>query len=873
VDSNQIRTAFTSFFEEKGHVVRPSASLIPNDPTLLLTNAGMVPFKPYFLGEETPPYQRATTVQKVVRTIDIDIIGTTKRHLSFFEMLGNFSFGEYFKEDAIAWAYEFVTDRLGLDPELLWYTVFETDDEAADIWSRIVPVERVQRRDEKENFWQMGVPGPCGPSSEIFFDKGPEFGEGGGPAVGDEDRFVEIWNLVFMQNVQDEPYHVIGDLPAKSIDTGMGLDRVAAVLQGVPSVFDIDTTSHIRDAAAAYTGLTYGEDEMHDVSLRILADHGRAVTFLIADGVIPSNDGRGYVLRRILRRAVRHAWQYGGEGLVFPLLVDATVEVMGGWYTELGERKDFINQVVVREEERFRRTLESGHQLLDTELARDDAPALSGATVFKLHDTYGFPIELTREIASERGVEVDTQGFESEMAEQRRRARAAWKGGDEVAAQEVYRSVLDVTGLTDFVGYEADTAEGQVLAMVADGETVERAEEGRQVEVFLSRTPFYGESGGQIGDTGLIETETGSAVVLDTKHALQGLHGHRVRVQDGYLAVGQQATATIDTPRREAIRRSHTGTHVLHWALRDVLGDHASQAGSLVEPGRLRFDFSHFTQVAPQELAEVEARANEKLIDNQRVKTTVTTREDAEEMGALAFFGDKYGDTVRVVQVGNFSTEFCGGTHTHTSAQVGPLLVTSESSIGSNLRRVEALTGLAAYQQLVEVRAGLDQLGRLLKASGPEVPARVEGLLERIDTLEGELDALRSQRRGALAVELAAQAKEVGETSLLVGSAPNLDANSLRQLALGIRDRLGPPSVVVVGSIVAGKGSLVAVVTKDLVEAGVSAAEIISDAATELGGGGSRDPELAQAGGPHGDRLDDGLERARDSAERLLGSL
>jgi alanyl-tRNA synthetase len=873
VDSNQIRTAFTSFFEEKGHVVRPSASLIPNDPTLLLTNAGMVPFKPYFLGEETPPYQRATTVQKVVRTIDIDIIGTTKRHLSFFEMLGNFSFGEYFKEDAIAWAYEFVTDRLGLDPELLWYTVFETDDEAADIWSRIVPVERVQRRDEKENFWQMGVPGPCGPSSEIFFDKGPEFGEGGGPAVGDEDRFVEIWNLVFMQNVQDEPYHVIGDLPAKSIDTGMGLDRVAAVLQGVPSVFDIDTTSHIRDAAAAYTGLTYGEDEMHDVSLRILADHGRAVTFLIADGVIPSNDGRGYVLRRILRRAVRHAWQYGGEGLVFPLLVDATVEVMGGWYTELGERKDFINQVVVREEERFRRTLESGHQLLDTELARDDAPALSGATVFKLHDTYGFPIELTREIASERGVEVDTQGFESEMAEQRRRARAAWKGGDEVAAQEVYRSVLDVTGLTDFVGYEADTAEGQVLAMVADGETVERAEEGRQVEVFLSRTPFYGESGGQIGDTGLIETETGSAVVLDTKHALQGLHGHRVRVQDGYLAVGQQATATIDTPRREAIRRSHTGTHVLHWALRDVLGDHASQAGSLVEPGRLRFDFSHFTQVAPQELAEVEARANEKLIDNQRVKTTVTTKEDAEEMGALAFFGDKYGDTVRVVQVGNFSTEFCGGTHTHTSAQVGPLLVTSESSIGSNLRRVEALTGLAAYQQLVEVRAGLDQLGRLLKASGPEVPARVEGLLERIDTLEGELDALRSQRRGALAVELAAQAKEVGETSLLVGSAPNLDANSLRQLALGIRDRLGPPSVVVVGSIVAGKGSLVAVVTKDLVEAGVSAAEIISDAATELGGGGSRDPELAQAGGPHGDRLDDGLERARDSAERLLGSL
>jgi alanyl-tRNA synthetase len=833
----------------------------------------MVPFKPYFLGEETPPHKRATTVQKVVRTIDIDIIGSTKRHLSFFEMPGNFSFGDYFKEDAIAWSYEFVTERLGLDPDLLWYTVFETDDEAAEIWSGIVPAERIQRRDEKENFWQMGVPGPCGPSSEIFFDKGPQFGEGGGPAVGDEDRFVEVWNLVFMQNIQDEPYHVIGDLPAKSIDTGMGLERMAAVLQGVPSVFDIDTISHVRDAASSYTGLTYGEDELHDVSLRILADHGRAVTFLIADGVVPSNDGRGYVLRRILRRAVRHAWQYGGEGLVFPSLVEATVEVMGDWYTEVVERREFIYQVVIREEERFRRTLESGHQLLDAELARDDAAALSGAAVFKLHDTFGFPVELTREIAAERGVEVDTQGFESEMAEQRRRARAAWKGGDEVAAQEVYRSVLDVTGLTDFVGYETDTAEGQILAMVADGETVERAEEGRSVELFLSRSPFYGESGGQIGDTGLIETETGSAVVLDTKHALQGLHGHRVRVQSGYLTVGQEATATIDIPRREAIRRSHTGTHVLHWALRDVLGDHARQAGSLVEPGRLRFDFSHFTQVAPQELAEVEARANEKLIDNERVKTTVTTKEEAEEMGALAFFGDKYGDTVRVVQVGNFSTEFCGGTHTHTSAQVGPLLVTSESSIGSNLRRVEALTGLSAYKQLVDVRAGLDRVGRILKVSGPEVPARIEGLLERIDSLEAELETLRSQRRGELAVELARQAVKVGETSLVVASAPDLAPGSLRQLALGVRDRLGSPAVVVAGSALAGKGSLVAVVTKDLVGAGVSAAVIISDAATELGGGGSRDPELAQAGGPHGDRLDDALERARDNAERLLGSL
>jgi alanyl-tRNA synthetase len=872
LDSNQIRTAFTSFFEERDHAVRPSSSLIPVDPTLLLTNAGMVPFKPYFLGEEQPPFKRATTVQKVVRTIDIDIIGTTQRHLSFFEMLGNFSFGDYFKEEAIAWAYEFVTERLGLDPERLWYTVFETDDEAADIWASHVPAGRVQRRDEKDNFWQMGVPGPCGPCSEIFYDKGPDFGEGGGPARGDEDRFVEIWNLVFMQNIQDEPYHVIGDLPAKNIDTGMGLDRVAAILQNVPSVFDIDTTKQVRDVAAAFTGLTYGEDEMQDVSLRILADHGRAVTFLIADGVIPSNDGRGYVLRRLLRRAVRHAWQYGGEGLVFPGVVAATVDAMGEWYREIRDNKDFITEVVTREEERFRRTLDSGHQLLDAELA-DDHTELTGATAFKLHDTYGFPIELTREIAAERGVEVDTAGFEAEMAEQKRRARAAWKGGDQAVALDAYRSLLEVTGVTDFVGYETDTTEGQVLAMVADGETIERADEGREVELFLSRTPFYGESGGQVGDTGIIETDTGRGVVLDTQHAIQGLHGHRLRVQSGYLAVGQLAAATIDSPRRDAIRKSHTGTHVLHWALRDVLGDDASQAGSLVGPGRLRFDFSHFTQMAPEELAEVEAEVNERLIENNRVTTTVTTKDMAEEMGALAFFGDKYGDTVRVVQVGTFSTEFCGGTHTHTSAQVGPLLITSESSIGSNLRRVEALTGVYAYRQLVDMRASLDRTSHLLKAAGPDVPSRVEALLERVDGLETELDTIRSQRRGELAGELAAQATRLGVYSLVVAPARDLDPNSLRQLALGIRDRIEGGSVIVVGGVHGGKGALVGLVTKDLVAAGVSAAEIIGGAAEKLGGGGSRDPELAQAGGSHGENLDAALDVARDSAERLLGSM
>ena len=874
MDSNQIRNLFTSFFEERGHVVRPSASLIPIDPTLLVTNAGMVPFKPYFLGEEPAPYPRATTVQKVVRTIDIDIIGSTQRHLSFFEMLGNFSFGDYFKAEAIPWSYEFVTERLGLDPERLWFTVHESDDEAEQIWIDSVgaPPDRVQRGG-KDNFWQMGVPGPCGPCSEIFWDKGEEHGPPGGPIGGGDERYLEIWNLVFMQNIQDEPYHVIGDLPEKSIDTGMGLERIASVMQGVPSVFDIDTTKHVRDVAAEFTGLTYGEKEAQDVSLRILTDHARSVTFMIGDGVIPSNDGRGYVLRRLLRRAVRHAWQYGGEGLVFPALVAATVDVMGDWYAELREKQDFITQVVTREEERFRRTLESGHQLLDAELSGGSSSSLSGSTAFKLHDTFGFPIELTREIAAERGIDVDTVGFDTEMEAQRQRARAAWKGGDELAALDVYRSVLDVTGLTEFVGYDVEAAEGQVLAIVADGESIERADEGRDVEIFLSRTPFYGESGGQVGDIGRIQTETGAARVFDTQHALQGLYGHRLRVESGFIAVGQLAAASIDSPRREAIRKSHTGTHVLHWALRDVLGDHAHQAGSLVEPGRLRFDFSHFAQVPREELTEVELAVNQRLIDNSQVRTTVTSKEHAEEMGALAFFGDKYGDMVRVVQVGDFSTEFCGGTHTHTSAQVGPLLITSESSIGSNLRRVEALTGLAAYQRIAEITASMDQVGDLLNTGYSSAVERVESLLGRVAGLERDIETYRSQRRGELAGEMASTATHIGDVTLVVGEADDLDGASLRQLALGIRERTGPRSVVVVGSRFGGKGSLVGVLTKDLVDAGISAADVIAEAAHELGGGGSRDPELAQAGGQHGERLSAALELARLAAEKALTSL
>ena len=873
MDSNQIRRAFTDFFVDREHEVRPSASLIPVDPTLLITNAGMVPFKPYFLGEEEPPWLRVVSIQKCVRTIDIDIIGTTKRHLSFFEMMGNFSFGDYFKEKAIPWGYEFCTETLGLDPERMWYTVHDTDEEAAEVWIDDVgvPAERVQRGGN-DNFWQMGVPGPAGPSSEIFWDRGEEFGSAGGPIGGDEDRYVEIWNLVFMQNIQDEPYHVVGDLPAKNIDTGMGLDRIAAVLQDVPSVFDIDTTREVLRTAERYTRLEYGANEVSDVSLRILADHGRTVTFLIGDGVVPSNDGRGYVLRRVLRRAVRHAWQYGGKGLIMPQLVESTIGLMGDAYPALAERKDLILDVVTREEEKFRRTLESGYQLLDAELS-EGQKWLSGPTAFKLHDTFGFPIDLTKEIAAERGIDVDLKGFEVEMSAQRERARAAWKGGGAVETAEVYRGVLETNGLTEFVGYDHEVSESVLLSMVADAETLDRAEEGREVEIFLDKTPFYAESGGQVGDTGVIETETGSALVVDTQHAIQGLHGHRVKVTSGYLAVGQIARTSIDSPRREAIRKSHTGTHVLHWALRDVLGDHAEQAGSLVEPGRIRFDFSHFSQVASEELAEVELKANARLVANNGVTTTVTSRQDAEKMGALAFFGDKYGETVRVVKVGGYSTEFCGGTHTSSSGQVGPLVLISESSIGSNLRRVEALTGMAAYDHLVSVRGALARAGGLLRVSPGDVPGRLEQLLDKVAGLEKDLDAIRAQSQGSVAEELAAGAEKDGESGLVVADVGEINSNELRQLALGVRDRLAGSGVVIVGSDAGTKGALVAVVSKDLMGKGISAAELIGDAARELGGGGSRDPELAQAGGPNGGRLGVALEKARTEAERALAAL
>ncbi len=870
MNSQEIRDIFHSFFAARDHAIVPSASLIPIDPTLMLTVAGMVPFKPYLLGEEKPPYLRAVSVQKCGRTEDIDLVGTTARHLTFFEMLGNFSFGDYFKKEAIPWAYELVTEGFGVDPDRLWFTVHHSDDEAAEIWIDGVGIDpaRLQRRD-RDNFWQMGIPGPCGPSSEIFFDKGPAYGPDGGPAV-DEERFMEFWNLVFMQNVQDEPYHVIGDLPAKNIDTGAGLERVAIVLQGVDSVFKTDELRSVIAAAESATGARFETDERTDVSLRILGDHGRAVTFLIADKVVPSNQGRGYVLRRVLRRAVRHAVLLGSKENIMPVLIDATVDAMGAAYPELAERRDAILEMAEREEGRFRKTLESGQRMLDEALEDlEDGNVLEGDVAFKLHDTHGFPLELTEEIVSERGYEVDVAAFGELMEAQKELARSSFKSGLSDDVGDEYRALVRGLDGTDFTGYDSEAGTARVLALVREGEPVEHVEEGQSVELFLDRTPFYAESGGQIGDTGVIRTETGILEVGDTQLAVQGVHGHRGVVTSGYLQVGQDAETGIASVRRERIRKNHTGTHLLHWALRDVLGDHVHQEGSLVADNRLRFDFSHFKAVEPDELLGIEKAVNQRVVENAAVTTIETTKTEAERMGALAFFGDKYGEQVRVVQTGSYSTEFCGGTHVPSTGQVGPLVLVSEGSVAANTRRVEALTGVAGYEHLLQIRSQMRETATLLRAQDGGVVDAVRGLTLRLKDQEERIAEFEEKARLETAGQVLEGAEEINGHTLVVLSQPGASPDELRALAFQLRDRIGS-GIGVLGSNAGGKAALLAFATPELVAAGVSAGEITAAAARVVGGGGSRDPELAQAGGPNGDEIEAALEVARDMARSTL---
>jgi alanyl-tRNA synthetase len=875
MDSKTIRDRFFAFFAEREHHLVPSSSLIPNDPTLLLTNAGMNQFKPYFLGEQRPPFDRAMSVQKCFRTPDIDEVGKTARHLTFFEMLGNFSFGDYYKERACPWAWELVTEGYGIDPERLWVTVFETDDEAYGIWADAVGVrpERIVRMGRKSNFWDMGVAGPCGPCSEIYVDLGDAFGEASpdGPK-GNEERYLEIWNLVFMQNDCNAQIEPVAELPKKNIDTGAGVERIALVLQGVASVFETDLLGGMVRAAEELIGKKYGEDERADVGLRILADHGRGLTFLIADGVLPSNEKRGYVLRRVMRRAVRQARLLGREQPVLPELIDACVELMGDVYPELKARRDFIVEVASREEERFGATLRQGLTLLESELAAAKdrgAVGLAGEVAFRLHDTYGFPIDLTKEIAAEAGLGVDEAGFAELMASQRARARAARRAEDlAVASGQVLAPVAEEHGATEFVGYEHLSARGRVLAITDGTSALPVAGEGDEVEVVLDLTPFYAEGGGQVGDRGELRGPSGIAEVVDTHKVVDGVIGHRVRLRGGELRVGDEVEARVDEAFRRNAERAHTATHILHWALRDRLGEHATQAGSLVEPGRLRFDFNHFEPLSDSQLKDIGDELQGRVLADDGVRAYETSFDYARSIGAMAIFGEKYGDFVRVVEVGDYSKELCGGTHVPHTSQIGVAVITSEGSIGANLRRVEVLVGAEGLAFFGRRLGVLERAAELLKAKPDEVAERLERLVAQHKEMERRLAEVERSSADAEAAALAEGAIDVDGVRLVVARR-DLGVEQLRALAQSLKGRLGR-AVVVLGTAGEGRANLVGAVSKDLVSEGLSARDVLAPGAALLGGGAGGKPELAISGGPHAERIDEAMDVVARAATELI---
>ncbi|HJR46152.1 MAG TPA: alanine--tRNA ligase, partial [Actinomycetota bacterium] len=796
------------------------------------------------------------------------------RHLTFFEMLGNFSFGDYYKSDACRWGWELVTEGYGLPPEKLWTTVFETDDEAFEIWRDEVgvPENRIIRMGKKDNFWSMGIAGPCGPCSEISYDMGEAFGPASdqGPA-GNEDRYMEIWNLVFMQNDCNADIEPIAELPTKNIDTGFGLERVAMVLQGVESVFETDLLRAMIGSAERVCDRRYGTDDRTDVGLRVLADHGRSISFMIADGILPSNEERGYVLRLIMRRAIRQARLMGQARPVLADLIDAAVDLMSGAYPELRSSRDLAVEVASREEERFDATLKQGLGLLEDEIAKVRSSA--GASVppdvaFKLHDTFGFPIDMTIEIATEADLEVDRDAFARLMQEQRERARAARKGDAQAVSLDSALAAVGEKGPVEFLGYEHHSVGGNVLALLDGAAGTPLLTEGQEGEMVLDRTVFYAEGGGQVGDTGVIVASGGRAEVLDTQRPVPGLIVHRVRLVAGEIQVGDEVDARIDAPRRAAIERAHTATHVLHWILRDRLGDHARQAGSLVEPGRLRFDFNHFEAVGHEQLSDISTELQERVLADDGVRAFETSYDFARSIGAMAIFGEKYGDFVRVVEVGEYSKELCGGTHVPHTSTIGVALVTTEGSVGANLRRVEALVGRDGLRFLERRVAVLDRAAALLKASPDEVAEKVDRLLVTHKEMERKVAEIERRSAESDAAALAESATDVNGSRVIVARR-DVGVDGLRALAQSLRGRIGS-GVIVLGTSDGAKANLVGAVTKDLVDRGMSARDLLAPGAKLLGGGGGGKPDLAISGGPEADRLDDAIAAvAREVREAL----
>lgn len=877
---NELRDRFLSFFVQKGHQRIPSSSLVPaNDPTLLFTNAGMVQFKDVFLGLETRPYRRATTVQKCVRAggkhNDLDVVGRTARHHTFFEMLGNFSFGDYFKPEAIAYAWEFLTEELKLPRQRLWVTIYEDDEEAFGLWQQIAGLapERIIRLGEKDNFWSMGETGPCGPCSEIIYDRGEAYqcaADNCGIGSCDCDRWLEIWNLVFMQYMRDESGR-LSPLPRPSIDTGMGLERMASVLQNVDSNFDTDLIRPIIEGVEEITGKTYDRGE-NGFPFRVIADHVRASTFLIADGVLPSNEGRGYVLRRIMRRAMRFGRLLGMDQPFLFRLVPIVVGIMGQAYPEVGEQKDSIRDVMRFEEERFHETLDEGMRVATSMINRAKAEGqkrLNGQDAFLLYDTYGFPIDLTEELALESGLELDRSGFDEAMKRQRERSRLTREDSRIWDELIVLSHLLETVPATEFKGYDSLEATSRILAIIKGNEQGNELSSGEEGYVVVESSPFYGEGGGQVGDTGVIVGEDVSAEVIDTKKLPSGIILHLVQVTKGVLAKGQMVQLKVDTARRLATARNHSATHLLHKALKQVLGAHANQAGSLVSPERLRFDFTHFAGLSPEQLAEVEDLVNQQIEANLPIDVFECAFEEAEALGAMALFREKYQETVRVVKMGDYSIELCGGTHVGSTGEIGLFKIVHEESVGSGIRRIEALTAAGARQYLRQREDLLEKTASMLRVEPAGVTRRVEGLLQDLRQKQEQINNMQRKLLEMQAGGLAGSARQVGPIKLVAAAVQPLEPESLRTLADLVRDRLGS-GVVVLASPVDGKASLVAMLTKDLVQQGLHAGRLIGELAKAMGGKGGGRADMAQAGAKDVSRLDYALQLIPGLIERTL---
>jgi len=872
MDSAEIRRRFLDFFEKNGHTVVPSASLIANDPTLLLVNAGMVPFKPYFLGEAPAPYKRATSVQKCVRTLDIEEVGKTTRHGSFFQMAGNFSFGDYFKEGAITLAWKLLTSSVkdggyGFDPEKLWVTIYLDDEEAYGIWKNKVglPENKIQRRGMADNYWSMGVPGPCGPCSEIYFDRGPAYGKEGGP-IADEERYLEVWNLVFMQYNRGEggtkeKFPILGELPAKNIDTGMGLERMAAILQGVDNIYEIDTTKIILDKATEIVGIKYGQNLSSDVRLRVVADHTRTAVFLIADGVIPGNEGRGYVLRRMMRRVIRNMRILGADKPVIKELIEASIQAMGPQYPELNSDKKRILEIAIGEESTFTQTLKTGTQLFEeslNDLKKNKSKTLSGDKVFELHDTYGFPFDLTLEMAAENNIEIDADGFKKLMQEQKNRAKLDAKERKQgLADAQQYRVLADLAGITDFLGYSETRSEVTLKGLLNNGEVAKVANEGSNVEFVLDRTPFYAEGGGQLADAGKVILANGCEIfVEDVQQPVPGLFVHRGVVKKGEAITGSKAIGEVDLLRRKAISRAHTATHLIHKAFREFLGETATQLGSENSPGRLRFDFPSPKPVDQKVLHDVEQRVNEVLLNDLSVSANLMSQNDAKAMGAMALFGEKYGDSVRMIQFGS-SKELCGGTHVKNTSEIGHFKINSESSVAAGIRRIEAISGDKSEEYFRSLEKQMTDISQLLKSKDPV--KSIEKLMEENAALKSEVDALKKEKAKVEIGEWKTAYEHKGDKQLLVKKT-SLDAGSVKDIVFQLKKEI-PTSVTIVLSDYDGKPMITVGISDDLA-ASYQAGTIVKDLAKEIQGGGGGNPGFATAGGKNLDGLENAYQKA-----------